>query len=290
VWPFLFAKLTLDATLGPRVHLPRHHSSDLSLVPLQIPALDSPLLRCSRCHWICSGQAGLTKHQATNQSCQCLAPSSSALLISSPTVLSSPLPDESPSLSDSSSPLSPASDDRLMALFGPGLFTIHRSWGNPFFLVVERLLGIINLNRSCSAEAATLAFNILPGLVGAFFLSRKIPIPDFLISFFRNPLYESVGPAPPCVPPNNCRTSLTAISLLRLDLRLSLLPIPSTLSDPPLLRCVIPPPIKAHLLLTTYSPLSSPPLSPSLPAMYWQSSSIYLLVLLPALLDGPMPP
>ena len=77
-----------------------------------------------------------------------------------------------------------------MTLFGPGLFTIHRSWGDPFFLVVERLLGIINLNRSCSAEAASLAFNILlPGLVGAFFLSWKMPIPDLLNSFLRDPLF-----------------------------------------------------------------------------------------------------
>ncbi len=78
-----------------------------------------------------------------------------------------------------------------MALFSPGLFTIHRSWGDPFFLVVERLLGIINLNRSCSAEAASLAFNILPGLVETFFLSRKMPIPDLLNSFLRDPLFAN---------------------------------------------------------------------------------------------------
>ena len=144
-------------------HLRKHHSSDVFLVPLQIPDLDSPLIRCNRCHWTCSGQAGLTKHQATNQSCRLLAPSSSASFISSPTVLSPPFSDGSPSLSDSAPPLSPASDDELMALFGPGLFNIHRAWDDPFFLVVERLLGIIHLIRSCSAEAASLAFNILPG-------------------------------------------------------------------------------------------------------------------------------
>ena len=54
-----------------------------------------------------------------------------------------------------------------MALFGPVLFTVHRAWGDPFFFVVERLLGIINLNCSSSAEGASLAFNILPGLVGS---------------------------------------------------------------------------------------------------------------------------
>ena len=79
-----------------------------------------------------------------------------------------------------------------MAPFGPGLFIIHRAWGDPFFLVVERLLGIINLNRSCSAEAASLAFNILPGLVGAIFLSRKVPIPDFLNFFLRDPLFATI--------------------------------------------------------------------------------------------------
>ena len=81
------------------VHLRKRHSSDVSLVSLQIPALDSPLIRCNRCHWICSGQAGLIKHQAAkNQSCRRLVPSSSASLISSPTVLSPPLSDGSPSL------------------------------------------------------------------------------------------------------------------------------------------------------------------------------------------------
>ena len=66
-----------------------------------------------------------------------------------------------------------------MALYGPGLFTVHRAWGDPFFLLVERLLGIINLNRSSSTEGASLAFNILPGL-GAYFLSQKMSIADFL--------------------------------------------------------------------------------------------------------------
>ena len=76
-----------------------------------------------------------------------------------------------------------------MALFGPGLFTVHRAWGDPSFLVVERLLGIINLNRSSSAEGASLAFNILPGLVGSYFLSRKTPIADFLNSLLRGPAF-----------------------------------------------------------------------------------------------------
>ena len=76
-----------------------------------------------------------------------------------------------------------------MALFGPGPFTVHRAWGDPFFLVVERLLGIINLNRSSSAEGASLAFNILPGLIGAYFLSRKMPIADFLNDLLRIPVF-----------------------------------------------------------------------------------------------------
>ena len=44
---------------------------------------------------------------------------------------------------DSVSPPNLVSDEELMTLFGPGLFTVHRAWGDPFFLVVERLLGII---------------------------------------------------------------------------------------------------------------------------------------------------
>ena len=51
--------------------------------------------------------------------------------------------------------------------------------GDPFFLLVERLLRIINLNRSSSTEGASLAFNILPGL-GAYFLSQKMSIANFL--------------------------------------------------------------------------------------------------------------
>ena len=77
-----------------------------------------------------------------------------------------------------------------MALFGPGLFAVHRAWGDPFFLVVERLLGIINLNRSSSAEGASLAFNFLPGLFGAYFLSRKMPIADFLNGLLRGPAFS----------------------------------------------------------------------------------------------------
>jgi len=50
-------------------------------------------------------------------------------------------------------------------------------------------LGIINLNRSSSAEGASLAFNILPGLVGAYFLSRKMPIADFLNGLLRDPAF-----------------------------------------------------------------------------------------------------
>ena len=61
--------------------------------------------------------------------------------------------------------------------------------GDPFFLVVEWLFGIINLNRSSSAEGASLAFNILPGLVGTYFLSRKMPIADFLNGLLRVPAF-----------------------------------------------------------------------------------------------------
>jgi hypothetical protein len=50
-------------------------------------------------------------------------------------------------------------------------------------------LGIINLNRSSSAEGASLAFNILPGLVGAYFLSWKMPIADFLNGLLRVPTF-----------------------------------------------------------------------------------------------------
>ena len=73
--------------------------------------------------------------------------------------------------------------------FGLGLFTVHRAWGDPFFLVVERFLGIINLNRSSSTEGTSLAFNILPGLVGAYFLYWKMPIADnFLNGLLRVPV------------------------------------------------------------------------------------------------------
>ena len=141
-----------------------------------------------------------------------------------------------------------------MALYGPGLFTVHRAWGDPFFLLVERLLGIINLNRSSSAEGASLAFNILLGLVGSYFLSRKMPIAEFFNGLLRGPAFAdyrdfpnsilaplslcgaalvpaldvpfppppsssagpsglcgSVGPAPPCSPPNSSRILLTVI-------------------------------------------------------------------------------
>ena len=64
---------------------------------------------------------------------------------------------------DSAPPLSPLSDDELMALFGPEIPSPRL--GDPFFLFVERLLGIINLNRSSSSEGASLAFNILLGLL-----------------------------------------------------------------------------------------------------------------------------
>ena len=48
---------------------------------------------------------------------------------------------------------------------------------------------IINLNRFSSTEGASLAFNILPGLVGSYFLSRKMPIADFLNDLLRGPAF-----------------------------------------------------------------------------------------------------
>ena len=66
---------------------------------------------------------------------------------------------------------------------------LYRVWGVPFFLVVERLLGIINLNHSSSAEGTSLAFKILPGPVGAYFLSRNMPITDFLNGLLRDPAF-----------------------------------------------------------------------------------------------------
>jgi hypothetical protein len=118
-----------------------------------------------------------------------------------------------------------------------------------------------------------------------------VPPPPQPSSFAgRSGSYGNVGPALPCNLPNSCKTSSTAISSLRLDLRHSPRPIPSTLSDPPSLCCVLLLPTKTHSLLIIYSPSFSPPLSPSPPATYWKSSSTYHLGLLPALLDGPMPP
>ena len=79
-----------------------------------------------------------------------------------------------------------------MALFGPGLFTVHPAWGDPFFLVVERLLEIINFNRSSSAEGVSLAFNILPGLVMSAPTSslERCPSPTFLMAFvLRGPAF-----------------------------------------------------------------------------------------------------
>ena len=53
----------------------------------------------------------------------------------------------------------------------------------------QPLLGIIDLNRSSFAEGSSLAFNILPGLVGAYFLSRKMPIADFFKGILRSPAF-----------------------------------------------------------------------------------------------------
>ena len=201
--------------------------------------------------------------------------------------------------------------------------------GRPFFLFVERLLGIINLNCSCSAEAASLAFNILPGLVGAIFLSRKMPIPDFLNSFLRDPLFAddpailasarsfahvlittrarsasySRRPAPAETKlirrtERLLRERRTGAAMQSAEQLLDLIDrdliaeaglAPLTSSYSPIHRVLLLPK-KSHLPLATYSPLSSSPLSPSLPAMCWKSSSIYPLGLLPVLLDGPMPP
>ena len=76
-----------------------------------------------------------------------------------------------------------------MALFGSGLFTVHRAWGDPFFRRRASLGIIINLNRPSSAEGASLAFNILPGLVGSYFLSRKMPIAEFFNGLLRGPAF-----------------------------------------------------------------------------------------------------
>ena len=50
-------------------------------------------------------------------------------------------------------------------------------------------MGISNLNRSSSSEGASLAFNILPGLIGSYFLSRKMPFADFLNGLLRGPTF-----------------------------------------------------------------------------------------------------
>ena len=72
---------------------------------------------------------------------------------------------------DSVPPPTPVSDEELMVLFCPGLFTVHRAWGGPSSLLSS---------ASSSAEGASLAFNILPALVLAYFLCLS---PAFSMTF-----------------------------------------------------------------------------------------------------------
>ena len=157
--------------------------SDTRTISLSIFALNILLLRCQRWQHICSGSKGLVKHQTSNQRCLLLDPA----LPTSPSLGST----QSLAFSDDDSvpPSQYCQRRRTRGALWP--WTFHRSsrLGGAFFLVVERLLGIINLNRSSSAECASLAFNILPGLVGAYFLSRKMPIADFLNGLLRYPAF-----------------------------------------------------------------------------------------------------
>ena len=117
---------------------------------------------------------GLNNHPKQSDKCSQFGPALCLYFGSPPSSLSQP---------DTSSPPSPVGDDELMALYRLRLYTVHRLWSGPFFYVVESVLGIINKNLAVPAEGAYFAFNVLPGLVCAYLLSRKMPILDLLISF-----------------------------------------------------------------------------------------------------------
>jgi hypothetical protein len=71
---------------------------------------------------------------------------------------------------------------------------VHRLWSGPFFyVVVESVLGTINKNLAVPAEGVYFAFNVLPDLVCAYLLSRKMPILDLLNNFFANLSLSTYG-------------------------------------------------------------------------------------------------
>jgi hypothetical protein len=72
------------------------------------------------------------------------------------------------------------------SLFGSGLFTVHRTWKEKLYPVATRLLNIIVENRTSTAPLASLAFILLPGVVGAYHLHRKTPVTQLLNYFLAN--------------------------------------------------------------------------------------------------------
>lgn len=157
-------------------HLRKRHSAAGSLSPFQLPILSAELCRCNRCQHICIGNGGLLHHQS--RSSQCIA------LVDAPP----PAPSRSSSLARHSMPAipSPFNDDALLSLFSSGLFTVHHSWRDKLYSVTARLLTIINANLPSTAHAASLAFTILPGVLGAYHLYRKAPVTQLLSTFLAN--------------------------------------------------------------------------------------------------------
>ena len=154
-------------------HLRARHSDAESLEPFDLPNLSDLLRRCTRCSHICAGHNGVRHHQSKNPTCVALTDVPPPLQSRS-SYFDRRIPSTEPS---------PFDDDALLSLFSAGLFNVHRTWSDKLHPVSSRLLTIIVENRASTAPLASLAFTLLPGVVGAYHQYRKKPV-SLLLNYF----------------------------------------------------------------------------------------------------------
>lgn len=161
-------------------------TADLSVFD-GVAQLSASLCRCPHCHHICMGANGLSKHRGQNGQCKKLSNSQQAARNSRQHQLS-----QNSSSNSSQQPHIQAppeventeenevasvdtdevhmvehrvSHNSALGFFSTGLYTVHRKWRKPLYLICARLMKEMMKETTPCVENATFAFLLLPGLL-----------------------------------------------------------------------------------------------------------------------------